>query len=1050
MLPAEPETKAVFTTMDENDLAEAETLRVEDGQLPECPTCGALLPQGHGAETVECERCGETVPAGESEIDATLTQFTPGPDSSESVPGVVMCPECGRDVEMPDDGGAGRCQWCGKTVSPAAQADSRSLAEAETIAEPPPSETLEQGRTGERAAAETMTQAVDESASATDETRPPGAAGKQWLQERLGDRYEILDFVGRGGMGTVYRARQHHPSRIVALKIMRGGALSSSRARKRFEREAEAAARIRHPAIVPVYEVGEVDGQPFYTMAFVEGTDLQKYVFENNPGRKDICRLLVQVCNAVDAAHRHGIIHRDLKPGNIMVNENGQVQILDFGLARMVRTDEGEHSLLTMSGDILGTPRYMSPEQAMGKPDEVDARADVYSLGVILYELVVGMPPYNIEGIQGIRALEVVKEAEPVRPSLIHPLLSRDLEAILLKALEKEKSNRYRTADSLGDDLENYIADRPVSAQPATRMYRLRKLLWRNRRIVFPLIAFLFVLGLVGGVLGGMWWGARREMRSMAERLEEYAGGVQNIPDYVISQTEAGNWQLAASNARFAQDTWPDEVVVQGLVSEVRKRAARTVDERVASLQTCIRDQRYQKGRQLAGELQTLAERLPFDDIANLAREKGGSFERLCWQDLQKVLLEAHVYRRGETVDFLRNYLEAFGDVAHAEEAQDLLAKYREAPDRVYAERHLQAAEREIQAGGWETALAILGNLHAFLPAANLKEPSRWEERMVELRRDIQTTIWTGTVTELEVQRELSGHEQFIKSLKFQPASRSLRLASGATDNTVRLWDPRQGKELGNLKCSDNVRCISFAPDGQTLAAACSDDTVHIWNLSEGEEVRSWKAGHEYRLLSVQHTPEGDFLVTGSADSVRLWDLRPESPGLVAVYENARSPVTLARTGARVISSTHQGDIGIWDLRSAAQERIINVPFAPNALALSPNEQMLAFGGTEGEISMWDLEMDQGVEWPTNHEAAVQALSFSPDGQIVASAGRDAAILLWDVRGVSEPVRLLRRLNRHKHWIFDVCFSPDGKLLVSGGNGRKVLVWAVEAGDASR
>jgi len=274
----------------------------------------------------------------------------------------------------------------------------------------------------------------------------------------LGD-YELVKELGRGGMGVVYQAQQLSLGRTVALKMILQNAMPSPADLARFRSEAENAARLDHPVIVPIYEVGQHDGQPFFTMKYVAGTTLARRLAEGPMNPREAAELLAPICRAIHFAHERGVLHRDLKPSNILIDEEGRPHVSDFGLAKRVETD----SNLTLSGAVLGTPSYMAPEQAAGKRGKVGRESDVYSLGTILYQMLTGRPPF--QAASPVETVMMVVEQEPLPPRLLNPRADRELEMIALKCLQKPPELRYATAADLADDLEAYLADEPTAAR---------------------------------------------------------------------------------------------------------------------------------------------------------------------------------------------------------------------------------------------------------------------------------------------------------------------------------------------------------------------------------------------------------------------------------------------------------------------------------------------------------------------------------------------------------------------------------------------------------
>src|SRR5580658_3738389 len=325
-------------------------------------------------------------------------------------------------------------------------------------------------------------------------------------------RYRILRLLGEGGMGVVYEAEQEQPRRKVALKVVKSG-LGDPKLIRRFEQEALALGRLQHPGIAQIYEAGTADNgfgpQPYFAMEFIRGQPLLEYAAAHKLNTRQRLELMAKICEAVHHAHQRGIIHRDLKPGNILVDETGQPKILDFGVARA--TDSDAHvTRQTDLGQLVGTLAYMSPEQVLADPLELDTRSDVYGLGVILYELLAGRLPYKISP-KLHEALQTIREEEPTSLSTLSSAYRGDIETIVAKALEKDKTRRYPSAAELAADIRRYLQDEPIMARPASTLYQLQKFARRHKALVLGVAAVFVVL------IAGIIVSAREASRANAE-----------------------------------------------------------------------------------------------------------------------------------------------------------------------------------------------------------------------------------------------------------------------------------------------------------------------------------------------------------------------------------------------------------------------------------------------------------------------------------------------------------------------------------------------------
>jgi len=410
------------------------------------------------------------------------------------------------------------------------------------------------------------------------------------LPKRIG-QYRIIDILGSGGMGVVYRAEQDNPRRTVALKVIRPG-VESPETLKRFEYEGQILGSLQHPGIAQVFEAGTANGshgpQPFFAMELIQGEPLGEYLSRRQPSAEQRIELLARVCDAVHHAHQKGIIHRDLKPGNILVDQGGQPKILDFGVARATNADIRTTTLQTTMGQLVGTIAYMSPEQVTGNQRELDTRSDVYALGVIGYELLTGRLPVDVSDKTIPQATRAIVEQEPASLKSANRVVRGDIDTIIKKALEKDKNRRYQSASDLAADIRRYLSDQPISARPATAAYQLRKFARRNKPLVIA--ALLAVAALLIGIVGT----ASQAIRATRER--NHAVKAEQLAEQGLVRIQAEAAKVRVINRFFnnmlaSADPGKDGRDVR--VVDVLKRAAGNIEGQLADqpeIEAALRD----------------------------------------------------------------------------------------------------------------------------------------------------------------------------------------------------------------------------------------------------------------------------------------------------------------------------------------------------------------------------------------------------------------------------------------------------------------------------
>ena len=894
--------------------------------------------------------------------------------------------------------------------------------------------------------------------------------------------FRILSRLGEGGFGVVYLAEQTEPiRRRVAVKIVKPG-MDSARVLARFEAERHTLAMMDHPNIARVLDAGVTDAskgsRPFFVMEHVPGEPITDYADRHRLTIRDRIGLVIQVCRAIHHAHQKGIIHRDIKPNNVLISiKEGQVavpKVIDFGVAKALHQRLKSEDVFTEQGQVIGTPEYMSPEQAEMGPLDIDTRSDVYSLGVLLYELLAGARPFNLRDAAMGEVAQFIRDTDPPRPStrlsslgegaaaiaelrrtttqILSRTLSSDLEWIPMKALRKDRTERYQSAARLAEDLTNYLEGKPLEAGPESAAYRIKMFARRNRLMFRSLVIVVlsFVLGSMGLAYGLVVANSARVVANSArDRAEAKAEDERLARIEAEDAREVADRQVYLSHISVA-----DAAIATGSVRQARLR-----------LEACDPRRRGWEWHHLAARLDGSLAVLTGHtrSVRQCAISPDGTVLLTGSWDGSARLWNAVT---GDRIAKLSGHTDYLTAAAFDSTGERVVTASRDKTARIWnASTGIQIAPLEGHDG--EVLHASFSPDGTLVVTCSADETARiWDGRdgsslavldadagpvlhasfspdgasIVTGHADGTARLWQAFDGEPGI--ELNGHTDEVVEANFSPDGS--RIVTASSDGTARLWDARNGERIALLEPPGRaVSTASFSPDGSLVVTVSDDETARLWDAVTGEEKTTF-SGHKGTIRSAAFSADGTMLITASADrTARVWDtLTGKNIAVLRGHEDDVWYACFSPDGSRVLTASLDRTARLWSSTDEHDIRVlVNSRHGLQSVAFDPSGGRIATASPDTAATIWNVF--SGREEFSIGDEGIQSVTFSPDGSKIATGSQDGVTRIWD-SATGSPIL---ELTGDGAPVNQVSFNSDGARLAAATDGGSVMIWSTKTWD---